>query len=86
MAISQDDLYRLKRADHAMIRWICGVKRMQPHSTSDLRSKLFIPDLEDLLRYIVGAIFEQGGKKLEATKFLLIWLLYDPNGQDPKGF
>ena len=35
---------------------------------------------------IVGAIFEQGGKKLEATKFLLIWLLYDPNGQDPKGF
>ena len=35
---------------------------------------------------IVGAIFEQGGGELEATKFLLIWLLYDPNGQDPKGF
>ena len=35
---------------------------------------------------LVGAIFEQGGTQLEATKFLLIWLLYDPNGQDPKGF
>ena len=38
------------------------------------------------LNVIVGAIFEQGGTQLEATKFLLIWLLYDPNGQDPKGF
>ena len=38
--LSKEDLYRLKRCDRAMIRWICGVKIMQPHSTDSLRSKL----------------------------------------------
>lgn len=33
------NLYRLKRTDHAIIRWKCGVERMQPHFTSDLKSK-----------------------------------------------
>ena len=48
--LSVDDLYRLKRCDHAMLRWICGVKLSQPHSTAELRSKLKIPDVEDVLR------------------------------------
>ena len=33
-----------------MLRWICGVKLSQPHSTAELRSKLKIPDVEDVLR------------------------------------
>ena len=61
----------------------------------DIWALFFSNDMEDIenwslldntCRIIVGAIFEQGGTQLEATKFLLIWLLYDPNGQDPKGF
>ena len=34
-----------------MIRWICGVKIMQPHSTDSLRSKLQIPCIEDVMRW-----------------------------------
>ena len=49
--VSKEDLYRLKRCDHAMIRWICGVKIMQPHSTDSLRSKLQIPCIEDVMRW-----------------------------------
>ena len=49
--MSQYDLYRLKRCDHAMIRWICGVKLMDPHSTQNLRERLQIPSIEDMLRW-----------------------------------
>ena len=38
--LSVDDLYRLKRCDHVMLRWICVVKLTQPHSTAELRSEL----------------------------------------------
>ena len=48
--LSKDDLYRIKRCDHAMLRWICGVKITQPHSTESLRRRLQVPCIEDVLR------------------------------------
>ena len=52
--LSQEDLYRLKRSDHAMIRWICRVELVQLHSTNDLKFKLRITDLEDITRLMYG--------------------------------
>ena len=49
--LSKDDLYRLKRCDHAMLRCICGVRIMQPHSTDSLRRRLQVPSIEDMLRW-----------------------------------
>ena len=33
-----------------MIKWICSVKLIQPHSTGNLRSKLQIPNIKVVLR------------------------------------
>ena len=33
-----------------MLRWICEVKLTQPHSTAELRSKMEIPNIENVLR------------------------------------
>ena len=49
--LSKDDLYRLKRCDHAMLHWICGVRIMQPHSTDSLRRRLQVPCIEEVLRW-----------------------------------
>ena len=49
--LSKDDLYRLKRCDYAMLRWICGVRIMQPHSTDNLRRRLQVPCIEEVLRW-----------------------------------
>ena len=49
--MSQNDLYRLRRCDHAMIRWICGVKLRDRYSTANLRGKLQIPSIDDFLRW-----------------------------------
>ena len=48
--LSKDDLYRIKRCDHAMLRWICGVKITQPHTTESLRRRLQVPCIEEVLR------------------------------------
>ena len=49
--LAVDDLARIKRSDHAMIRWVCVVRLDQPHSTDNLRERLHLMDIEDLLRW-----------------------------------
>ena len=46
--LSKDDLSRKKRIDHAMIRWICGVRLDQQHATDDLLQKLHIDHVEEV--------------------------------------
>ena len=48
--LSMMDLPRLKMSDHAMIRWIYGMKLPQPLPTEELRNKLNIYDIADVLR------------------------------------
>ena len=43
-------LNRLRRNDHAMIRWICNVKARDEVSSDSLLSKLGIQDLDVMLR------------------------------------
>ena len=49
--MSKEDLLRLQRSDHAMIRWTCGVRLDQQHSTQSLRDKLKIDHIDDVLRW-----------------------------------
>ena len=48
--LSAEDLSRIKRCDHAMIRWLSNVKIEQKHSTEDLRRRSHIHHIEDVLR------------------------------------
>ena len=45
-----DILNRLRRNDHAMIRWICNVKAKDEVSSDSLLTKLGIQDLDVVLR------------------------------------
>ena len=47
--MSTGDLSHIKTSDHAMIWWICGVKKKQQHSTEDLRRRLDLQNVEDVL-------------------------------------
>ena len=49
-SMTSDALHRLCRNDHAMIRWICGVKLSDDPSMDDLHAKLGICDLAILVR------------------------------------
>ena len=49
--LSSDDVRRLERCDHSMIRWICGVKMEQRHAMADLRWRLKLPCMKDLLSW-----------------------------------
>ena len=49
--ISTEDLARIKKCDHAMIRWICIVKIEQKLSTEVLRKRIFVEHIEDVLRW-----------------------------------
>ena len=49
--LCKDDLSRIKRSDHAMIRWICGVRLDQQHATDDLLQKLHIDHVEEVLEW-----------------------------------
>ena len=48
-AVTVEDCNRLLRTDNAMIRWICSTRLIQKISTSQLRERLGILSLEDLL-------------------------------------
>ena len=43
-ALSTEDLGRIKRCDHAMIRWLCNVKIEQKHTTDDLHYERKVSD------------------------------------------
>ena len=49
-AIKVDTLNRLRRNDHAMIRWICNVRAKDEVSLDSLFTKLGIQDLDVVLR------------------------------------
>ena len=49
-AMTAATLNRLRRNDHAMIRWICNVKAKDEVSSDSLLSKLGIQDLDMVLR------------------------------------
>ena len=49
-AMKVDTLNRLRRYDHAMIRWICNVKAKDEVSSDSLLTKLGIQDLDVVLR------------------------------------
>ena len=49
-AMKVDTLNRLRRNDHAMIRWICNVRAKDEVSSDSLLTKLGIQDLDVVLR------------------------------------
>ena len=49
--LSTEELGRIKRCDHAMIRWLCNVKIEQKQSTDDLRKRIYVHPIEDVLRW-----------------------------------
>ena len=46
-----EDLSRIKRCDHAMIRWLSNVKIEQKHYTEDLRRRIQVHHIEGVLRW-----------------------------------
>ncbi len=50
-AVTKEDLYRLIRCENAMIRWMCGVKLAWRVSTEDLRRRINVVSLEDVIRW-----------------------------------
>ena len=49
-AVKEEDMMRLERADRAMIRWICGVSFRDRVSSSELRSRLGLRSIDELMR------------------------------------
>ena len=49
-AVKEEDTMRLERADRAMIRWICGVSFRDRVPSSELRRRLGLRSIEDLMR------------------------------------
>ena len=50
-AVKVDDIHRLVRNDNAMIRWICSTKLCERIPMSDLRTRMGILSIEDVLSY-----------------------------------
>lgn len=50
-ALNVEDTNRIKRTDHAMLRWICSVKLSDKLSMKELRSRLKLHSVEDVLSY-----------------------------------
>ena len=48
-AMKVDTLNRLRRIDHAMIRWICNVRAKDEVSSDSLLTKLGIQDLDEMV-------------------------------------
>ena len=49
-AVKEEDTMRLERTDRAMIRWICGVSFRDRVPSSELRRRLGLRSIEDLMR------------------------------------
>ena len=49
-ALTADQMMRLERADRRMIRWMCGVSLKDKVSTVDLRKRVGVEPLSDVLR------------------------------------
>ena len=49
--MSTEDLSRIKRYDHAMIRWLSNAKILLKHFTEDLRRRIHVHHIEDVLRW-----------------------------------
>ncbi|KAI8515961.1 hypothetical protein Bbelb_067740 [Branchiostoma belcheri] len=50
-AVSTEDLRRLDRCDNAMIRWICSSRLADRVSSDQLRCRLGVSSLREILRY-----------------------------------
>ena len=48
--LKQEDLSRLARTDMQMVRWMCNVSLRDRKSSEELRNRLHIPDITDLLQ------------------------------------
>ena len=83
-ALSTEDLGRIKRCDHAMIRWLCNVKIEQKHTTDDLRKRIYVHPIEDVLRWnrlrLSGHLHRQ--EDTSCTKSILN---LDIDGPTPRG-
>ena len=44
------DLSHIKTSEHTRTKWICGVKIKQQHSNEELRRRLDLQHIEDVLR------------------------------------
>ena len=49
-AVKEEDMMRLERADRAMIRWICGISFKDRIPSSELRNRLGLRSIDDLMR------------------------------------
>ena len=61
--LSTEDLSRIKRCEHAMIRWLCNVKIEQKYSTVVLRRRIHVHYIDDILRWnrlrLSGRLYRQ---------------------------
>ena len=48
--MKDEDLRRISRTDMQMIQWMCNVSLSETKSSEELRNRLHIPDIVDLLR------------------------------------
>ena len=51
LSLSVEDLPQIKRCDDAMICWLSNAKIEQKHSTEDLRRRINVHHIEDVLRW-----------------------------------
>ena len=79
-AVTTDDTKRLERTDNAMVRWICSTKITDRTPMSELRLRLGIPSLVDILRR--GRLRWFGHvKRLEESQWQKRMLSYEVDGK-----
>ena len=50
-AVKKDAIHRLVRNNNAMVRWVCSATLCEKIPMSDLRTRMGISSIEDVMRY-----------------------------------
>ena len=82
--MTAEDVARVVRNDHSMIRWICSKKLSDRCSISDLRTKLQIPNIVDVMRQKrlrwYGHVL-----RMDDNAWQKMMMSYNVNGAAPRG-
>ena len=82
--VTTDDIRRISRCDHSMIRWICSAKLSDRLSLDELRSRLHINSIESELRWSRLRWYGHV-QRMPVDKWPRKVLEYEPGGSNPKG-
>ena len=83
-AVKIDDIHRIVRNDNAMVTWICSAKLCEKIPLSDLRTRMGISSIEDIIRYNRFRCFGHL-QRMDEEKWRRKILNFEVNGSYPRG-